>query len=46
MASTTGVQVIDNLILSFNRISNEKKETFLKLLVLSICAILCKFMYW
>jgi len=42
MASSTGVQVIDNLILSFNRISNEKKETFLKLLVLSICAILCK----
>ena len=40
--ATTGVQFVDNLILGFNRISNEKKETFLKLLVLSIAAILCE----
>ena len=40
--ATTGVQFVDNIILSFNRISNEKKETFLKLLVLSIAAILCE----
>lgn len=38
--ATTGVQFVDNIILGFNRISNEKKETFLKLLVLSIAAIL------
>lgn len=40
--ATTGVQFVDKIILGFNRISNEKKETFLKLLVLSIAAILCK----
>lgn len=40
--ATTGVQFVDNIILGFNRISNEKKETFLKLLVLSIAAILCE----
>ena len=43
--ATTGVQFVDNLILGFNRISNEKKETFLKLLVLSIAAILCELSY-
>ena len=43
--ATTGVQFVDNLILGFNRISNEKKETFLKLLVLSIAAILCELKY-
>lgn len=41
--ATTGVQFVDNIILGFNRISNEKKETFIKLLVLSIAAILCEF---
>jgi len=40
--ATTGVQFVDNLILGFNRISNEKKETFLKLLILSVAAILCE----
>ena len=40
--ATTGIQVIDNVIQGFNRISNEKKETFIKLLVLSVAAILCK----
>ena len=40
--ATTGVQFVDNLILAFNRISNEKKETFIKLLILSIAAILCE----
>ena len=40
--AATGIEFIDNVIQGFNRISNEKKETFIKLLVLSVAAILCE----